>query len=97
MAAGEDMDSDKQRPRDYQDEHVNDMNALCRARGPGGHIDLQEASRCIEDDWSYTRVVDDGEIDEIHHGNEGSQRVVETNARSRDSGPAGLEGMNEVK
>ncbi|KAF8432353.1 hypothetical protein L210DRAFT_985801 [Boletus edulis BED1] len=50
-------------PRSHGNERVVETSALRRGRGPGGHIEVQEARRDVERDWKREKDADGVHID----------------------------------
>ena len=53
----------QERPTGVRDEGAIETNALCRETGPGGHAELQEASRDVKIDLDRQGVVEGAELD----------------------------------
>ena len=79
----------QERPTGVRDEGAVETNALCRETGPGGHAELQQASRDVKIDLDRQDVVEGAEYDRIGRGCDRSGGDVETNLPDGDEGPGG--------
>ena len=72
------------------------MNTLRRETGPGGHAELQEASRGVEVDSDRRNVVEGSEYDGIGRVRDGNGDDVDTNAPGRVRGSGDTGGKQEA-
>jgi hypothetical protein len=79
----------QEHPRRVRNERVDETNAPRRRNSPGGHLGEPEASRGVEGVRDRGTVVDSAEHDGICPSNDGNERFVKTNARSRRTRPGG--------
>ena len=79
----------QERPTGVRDKSAVETNALCRETGPGGHAELQEASRDVKIDLDCQDVVEGAKYDRIGHRCDRSGGDVETNLPDGDEGPGG--------
>ena len=74
----------QERPTGVRDEGAVKMNTLCRETGPGGHAELQQASRDVKIDLDRQDVVEGAEYDRIGRGCDRSGGDVEMNLPDGD-------------
>ena len=89
------------RPSTHRNERIVETNTLHRDMGPGGHKGEGVESRGVVDDQDRRKVIEGGEYDGERTRTEENERVVETNAQRRDTGPGGQlgerGGLGDVK
>ncbi|KAF8123185.1 hypothetical protein EV363DRAFT_1357214 [Boletus edulis] len=79
-------------PRSHGNERVVETSALRRGKGPGGHIEVQEARRDVERDWKREK-----DADIVHIDGRGEGQGAATSAARRDSKRVETDSLAEYK